>query len=97
MKINIEIDTTPDEARHFLGLPEIAPVQERLMAAVEERLMAAIAATDTEKLLEQWVPVGLKGVEQWQTVWTQLARAATGFSGTGPTSGTTTGDRAKKG
>ena len=97
MKINIAIDCTPDEARRFLGLPDIAPMQERALAAMEMRLMEAIAATDTEKLLEQWVPVGLKGLEQWQTVWTQLARAATGFPNPGPNPAQTSGGKTKKG
>ena len=84
MKINIEVDCTPDEARRFFGLPDIAPMQERVLAATERRLMEAIAATDPDKLVEQWMPVGLKGLEQWQTVWTQFARAATGMASPGP-------------
>ncbi len=29
-------------------------------------------------MLDQWLPVGIKGVEQFQSVWTQLAAAAAG-------------------
>lgn len=32
MKITIDVDCTPDEARRFLGLPDVAPMQEALMA-----------------------------------------------------------------
>ena len=28
MKVNIEVDCTPDEARRFLGLPDVAPMQQ---------------------------------------------------------------------
>src|SRR3546814_3772920 len=33
MKIHVDIDCTPEEARVFLGLPEVGPMQEDLMAA----------------------------------------------------------------
>ena len=32
MKITVEIDCTPDEARQFLGLPDMKPMQAALMA-----------------------------------------------------------------
>ncbi len=78
MKFNIEIDCTPEEARHFLGLPDVAPMQRALMEAMEQRLHEAIATTDTKALLDQWMPFTVKGVEQWQTMWAQMAAAAAG-------------------
>ena len=47
MKVNIEVDCTPDEARRFLGLPDVAPMQQAVMEAMEQRLVDAIASTDT--------------------------------------------------
>lgn len=79
MKVNIDIDCTPDEARRFLGLPDIAPMQQTVMAAMEKRMVDAISATDTQKLLETWMPFGVKGIEQWQALWSQLAQTAAGF------------------
>ena len=79
MKVNIEVDCTPDEARRFLGLPDVAPMQQTVMAQMEKRLVDAISSTDTQKLMEQWLPFGAKGMEQWNTLWTQIAQAAGGF------------------
>jgi hypothetical protein len=79
MKINIEIDCTPDEARRFMGLPEVAPMQQRVIDAMESRLVDAIAKTETNQLVETWLPLGMKGIEQWQQLWTQLAAAASGM------------------
>jgi hypothetical protein len=53
VKINVEVDCTPAEARHFLGLPEVAPMQQRVLEAMERRLVEAIDGTDTQKLLDQ--------------------------------------------
>lgn len=79
MKVNIEVDCTPDEARRFLGLPDVAPMQQTVMAAMERRLVDAISSTDTQKLMEQWMPLGMKGIEQWQALWTQIVQSASGM------------------
>ena len=79
MKVNIEVDCTPDEARRFLGLPDVAPMQQTVMAAMEKRLVDAISSTDTQKLMEQWLPFGMKGIEQWQALWNQIVQSAGGF------------------
>lgn len=83
MKINIEVDCTPDEARRFLGLPDVAPMQQRMLEGLEQRLGKAIEAADPQKLVEQWLPISVKGMEQWQGVWSQLAQAAMGYPGKG--------------
>ena len=79
MKVNIEVDCTPDEARRFLGLPDVAPMQQTVIAAMEKRLVDSIQATDSQQLLDQWLPLGLKGLEQWQSLWTQVAQSAAGL------------------
>lgn len=76
MKIHIEVDCTPEEARRFLGLPDVGPMQATLLEMLQERLTEAMRATDARTLLEQWLPLGIKGLEQWQSFWTQLAGAA---------------------
>ena len=78
MKFNIEIDCTPEEARHFMGLPEVAPMQQRLIEEMEIQLKKTVHEMDGRAMLDQWLPVGIKGVEQFQSMWTQLAAAAAG-------------------
>lgn len=78
LKFNIEVECTPDEARRLLGLPEVAAMQERLIEEMEVQLKDTIRTMDGKAMLEQWLPVGLKGVEQAQSFWTQLAAAAAG-------------------
>ena len=66
MKIHFDIDCTPDELRGFFGLPEVRPMQERLLREVEERMRANVQALDPEAMLKSWLPAGLKGFEQLQ-------------------------------
>ena len=76
MKIHVDIDCTPEEARAFLGLPDVAPMQEALMAELQKRMMANLQAMEPEQLLKTWLPAGLQGWEQLQKAfWTQMASA----------------------
>ena len=40
MKITIDIDCTPAEAREFVGLPDLRPLQAAWLAEIENRLIA---------------------------------------------------------
>lgn len=71
MKISIDIDCTPEEARSFLGLPDVAPMQAALMAQLQERMAANIAAMDPETMLKTWMPLGLQNMEQLQRMFWQ--------------------------
>jgi hypothetical protein len=74
MKISIDVDCTPEEARAFLGLPEVAPMQAAVMEKIQEQLMANLAAMDPETLFKIWLPAGLQGIEQLQKAfWSQFA------------------------
>ncbi len=93
MKINIEIDCTPEEARRFLGFPDVAPMQKELLEILQQRLLEAIRAMDSHTLVEQWMPLTIKGIEQWQSFWARLAGAAGEAAAAG---GSTTRRREKK-
>ena len=42
MKVNVEIDCTPMEARQFFGLPDVQPMQTAVMDKLQKQLMANI-------------------------------------------------------
>jgi len=66
MKLKFDIDCTPEELRGFFGLPEVKPMQDRLMAELEQKMRANLSALDPETMLKTWLPAGLKGFEQLQ-------------------------------
>jgi hypothetical protein len=43
MKVNVEVTCTPEEARAFFGLPDLKPMQQRVMGEIEERCARASA------------------------------------------------------
>jgi|APTNR8051073442_1049403.scaffolds.fasta_scaffold41435_2 hypothetical protein len=77
MKIHIDIDCTPEEARTLAGLPDVKPMQNALMQEIENRMKKALNAMEPEALFKMWLPAGLQGLEQWQKfVWSQITGAA---------------------
>ncbi|PWC89147.1 ribosomal protein S1 [Azospirillum sp. TSH100] len=76
MKITVDIDCTPDEARHFLGLPDVKPMQDAMMQEIQERMRSNLQAMDPETMLKTWLPAGIQGMEQMQKMfWSQMASA----------------------
>ena len=66
MKVQIEIDCTAEEARQFMGLPDVSRVSEAVMSGIESGLEAAMKGMDPETLLAKWMPTGASGLEQLQ-------------------------------
>ena len=58
MKVHIEMDMTPEEARTFMGLPDIQPMQQRMMDEMQARMKAAFDANDPEGMMRAWLPLG---------------------------------------
>jgi hypothetical protein len=82
MKIKIDIDCTPQEARTFFGLPDVEPMQEALLAKIQERLSEHLEARDPEALLKLWFPAGVQGfAEMQEKLWKQFMG---GLSATSP-------------
>jgi hypothetical protein len=73
MKITIDIDCTPQEARAFLGLPHVEPMQEALVAQMQERLTQYLDAIEPDALMSAWLPGGIKGLTALQEqFWQQM-------------------------
>lgn len=58
MKVSIEIDCTPAEARDFFGLPDVRPVQEAATEAVRQRIAEMIGGADPQELFKTWFSGG---------------------------------------
>ena len=75
MKITIDIDCTPQEARSFLGLPHVEPMQEALLAQMQERLAQHLKAIEPDALMSAWLPGGIKGLAALQEqFWQQMTQ-----------------------
>ncbi len=55
MKITVNVDCTPLEAREFIGLPNIQPMQEKVMKQMEENLLSGISGMSPDAILRYWM------------------------------------------
>jgi hypothetical protein len=84
MKVHIEMDMTPEEARAFMGLPNIAPMQKQMMEEMQVRMRTAFDAGDPDAMMKAWSPffgqtgAGADAFGQFQKLMWDTARAAMG-------------------
>ncbi len=71
MKIHIELDMTPEEARTLMGLPDVKAFNEQMLDEMRRRLREA---SDPEALMKLWAPMG-QGFEQFQKFLWDSAKA----------------------
>ncbi|WP_421779532.1 DUF6489 family protein [Kiloniella litopenaei] len=75
MKITFDIDCTPEEARQFLGLPDVSELQKEAMEEVRKRMMETIQSSDPETLMKTWMPASMQGFDQMQKMfWSQFSK-----------------------
>ncbi|WP_338324212.1 DUF6489 family protein [Dankookia rubra] len=87
MKVNVEIDCTPEEARRFLGLPDLRPMQDAVMAKVQQQMLDAVNVLSPESLLKTWMPLAPQSPEQMRDAMAAMFRMFTPGGGAGGKSG----------
>jgi hypothetical protein len=81
MKINVEIDCTPLEARQFFGLPDVQPMQAAVMDKLQQQMMSNIEKVSPEALMQSWFTFDPKIAERFQDMFVTM----TGLGGARPT------------
>ncbi len=77
MKINIDVDLTPEEARTMLGLPDMKPMQESVMSRLEEKMLESLdEMSQPDYLFKRFFPIGLQGMEDFQRMTTEVMNKA---------------------
>jgi len=79
MKVTIEIDCTPVEARTFMGLPDVSGLNDHMVGEMQKRMDANMAALAPDELMKTWMAFGSGAQEQFR----KLMTAATGSAGFG--------------
>ncbi|HEX8365641.1 MAG TPA: DUF6489 family protein [Allosphingosinicella sp.] len=76
MKVTIDIDCSPEEARRFMGLPDLTPVHE----AYVEKLKSAVADGPAPELvadmMKSWGPMSEAGLSMWRQMLEGMAKGS---------------------
>ena len=72
MKVNIEIDCTPLEARQFFGLPDVQPMQAAVMDRMQQQVMSNIDKVSPEALIQSWFSFDPKLADRMQDMFVTM-------------------------
>jgi len=83
MKVKFDIECSPEEARKFLGLPDVVPMQEKIMEEIETKMQENFRNMDAETIVKTWMPATVQGWGDMQKMfWAQMG----GMPGAKPSS-----------
>jgi hypothetical protein len=69
MKLTINVECTPQEARAFVGMPDVEPLNKMVMDEMAKKAKENLdTLADPEKLIAAWANMGGKGLEQFQNL-----------------------------
>ncbi len=66
MKIHVEIDCTPEEARQFLGLPDVSQANQFYVDAIAKGMKGAANIDQLQDLAKGLAPMGQMGMKLFQ-------------------------------
>ncbi len=78
MKITVEVDCTPAEARQFFGLPDVAPMQKAIMAELEKNVMKEAQRFSPEALMQAWFVGAPQGAEWFRDLFGTMIASGSG-------------------
>ncbi len=73
MKVTVDIDCTPLEARQFFGLPDVQPMQQAILAEMEKRTLAEMEKFSPENMLQTWFSSGQQGADMFAKLLSRMA------------------------
>ena len=78
MKVNVDFDLTPEEARRFLGLPDVSKANEVYVEALTKAMKGVGSLEQLQDMAKQIAPMGQMGMKLFQQFMENGAAMATG-------------------
>ena len=76
MKITVNIDCTPEEARELMGLPDMQKMQSAFMDSFGAKMKEAGANISSEDYMNMWKDMGQQNMQAFQSMfWEQMNKA----------------------
>jgi hypothetical protein len=78
MKVNVEIECTPEEARQFLGLPDVSKVNQAYADAALKAMQGVGSFEQLQEYAKQLAPMGQMGMKLFEQLVASGAAMAAG-------------------
>lgn len=66
MKVKLDIDLTPVEARTLMGLPDLTPLHDQYLKTIKDTLKNGISPDLAESVIRSWSSTGEAGMAFWR-------------------------------
>ena len=70
MKVTINVECTPIEARTYMGLPDFTPINEAMVEEMKSQMSANMAKLQPEEMFRSWMSLGGQAQEQFMKMMT---------------------------
>jgi hypothetical protein len=74
MKFTVNVECSPEEARRFMGLPDVTPINDQLVAEMGKRMEKNLQLMSPDTMMSAWMSVGT----QAQDAFVKLMSSAAG-------------------
>ncbi len=78
MKVTFDIECTPQEARAFLGLPNVETLNDYMVEQMKARVEQNIQSMQPEEILKTWSSFGVQAQDQFLKLMQSAATASMG-------------------
>ena len=76
MKFTVNVECSPEEARRFMGLPDVTPINEALVAEMGKRMEQNLALMSPDTMMQSWMSVGTQAQDAFVKLMTSAAGAS---------------------
>lgn len=75
MKVTVDVECTAAEARAFLGLPDVQPLNDFMVEQMRKRVETNIQSMQPEEIMKSWSSVGVHAQDQFMKLMQSAAQA----------------------
>ena len=76
MNVTVNVDCTPEEARRFMGLPDLAPVHAAYIEKLQSTIANGVTPDMIEGMMKNWGPMSEAGLTFWRKMIEQVSGGA---------------------
>ena len=73
MKVTVDVDCTPEEARRFMGLPDMSEVHDVYLEKLKKAVADGVTPESLMDMTRNWGPMSEAGLAMWRTMFEQMS------------------------
>lgn len=73
MKVTVDFDCTPEEARRLMGLPDLSAVHGAYVDKMTKAISEGLTPDTVNEMMKAWSPMGDASMTLWKTMVDQMS------------------------